>query len=158
MENNDKAFLGKGWAFPPSFDQASGGVQMVSAETDICQSLQILLSTSLGERVMQPTYGCNLDRYVFEPLSPSIASSIKEQVRTSILYHESRILLNSLDLELDEQLQGRIYLIVDYTILNTNSRFNIVYPFYIEEGTGTLLPASVGAANVLSTQPASLPM
>lgn len=156
MENNDKAFLGTGWAFPPTFDRKVG-VQMVSAETDICQSLQILLSTSLGERVMQPTYGCNLEDYVFEPLSSAIASSIKEQIRTAILYHEPRILLNSLDLNLDQQLEGCLNLTIDYTVLNTNSRFNVVYPFYLEEGTGNLLPASVGAGNLPEIQtPASL--
>ena len=141
MENEDKAFLGTGWGFPPTFDRGSRTVQLVSAQEDICQSLQILLSTSLGERVMQPTYGCNLQDFVFEPLSPTITSSIKEQLRTSILYHEPRILLNSLDLTLDEQLEGRVKLTIDYTIINTNSRFNLVYPFYIEESTGSLLPA-----------------
>lgn len=156
METNDKAFLGTGWAFPPTFDRKSGTVEMVSAEVDICQSLQILLSTSLGERVMQPTYGCNLEDYVFEPLNSAIASSIREQIRTAILYHEPRILLNSLDLSLDQQLEGRVNLTVDYTILNTNSRFNIVYPFYLNEGTGNLLPASVGGGMSLSPQMASL--
>lgn len=141
MENNDKAFLGTGWGFPPTFDRGSRNVRLVSGEEDICESLQILLSTSLGERVMQPTYGCNLQDFVFEPLSPTITSSIKEQLRTSILYHEPRILLNSLDLSLDEQLEGRVKLTIDYTIINTNSRFNLVYPFYLEESTGSLLPA-----------------
>ena len=90
---------------------------------------------------MQPTYGCNLQDFVFEPLSPTITSSIKEQLRTSILYHEPRIVLNSLDLSLDQQLEGRVNLTIDYTIITTNSRFNLVYPFYIEESTGSLLPA-----------------
>lgn len=140
MENSDQAFLGTGWKFPPTFERGSGNVQLVSAEEDICESLQILLSTFLGERVMQPTYGCNLQDFVFEPLSPTIASSIKEQLRTSILYHEPRIILNSLELSLDEQLQGRVLLTIDYTIPNTNSRFNLVYPFYLEESTGSLIP------------------
>ena len=142
MEKKDKAFLGTGWGFPPEFDKASRSVKLVSAEEDICESLQILLSTSLGERVMQPTYGCNLQDFLFEPLSPTITSSIKEQIRTSILYHEPRILLNGLDISLDEQLEGRVNFTIDYTVITTNSRFNMVYPFYLEESTGTLLPAS----------------
>lgn len=145
MENNNKAFLGTGWGFPPTFNINARSVRLVSAEKDICESLQILLSTILGERVMQPTYGCNLQDFLFEPLNPTITSSLKEQLRTSILYHEPRILLNGLDISQDEQLQGRVNLIVDYTILNTNSRFNFVYPFYLEESTGNLLPvASTG--------------
>jgi len=55
-----KSFLGTGWSFPPEFDPVSGSVVLVSNEKDIGESLDILLSTSLGERVMQPRYGCNL--------------------------------------------------------------------------------------------------
>jgi phage baseplate assembly protein W len=156
MDNADKAFLGTGWAFPPAFDLASNRVRMVSAEADIVESLQILLSTSLGERVVQPTYGCNLQDYLFEPLSPTIASSIKEQIRVSILYHEPRIILNGLDLSLDDQIQGRVNFTVDYTVINTNSRFNVVYPFYQEEGTGALLPAATGPGELVGGSPTNL--
>ncbi|BCL33733.1 GPW/gp25 family protein [Nostoc sp. MS1] len=133
------AYLGTGWGFPPTFDPAVKGVQLVSAEDDIRQSLEILLSTNLGERVMQPTYGCNLHDLLFEPFSPTVASSIKEIIRIAILYHEPRILLNQLDLQLDDQIQGVIYITLDYTIISTNSRFNFVYPFYLLEASGNLL-------------------
>jgi phage baseplate assembly protein W len=126
--------LGTGWSFPPTFDKASRSVELVSAEDDIWQSLYILLSTSLGERVMQPTYGCNLTELLFETLSPNVASNIKELIRTAILYHEPRIRLNRLDLSLSEQLEGVVNIALDYTILSTNSRFSFVYPFYLQEG------------------------
>ena len=140
MEENSKAYLGTGWGFPPTFDKAAKRVKLVSAEQDICESLRILLSTSLGERVMQPTYGCNLQELLFEPLSPTVASNIKELVRTAILYHEPRIFLNNLELEQTprEEMNGLINIIVDYTIISTNSRFNFVYPFYLQEGIQTL--------------------
>lgn len=140
MMDESKAFLGTGWKFPPTFDKAAKRVRLVSAEEDICESLQILLSTSLGERVMQPTYGCNLDELLFEPLSPTVASNIKELVRTAILYHEPRIRLNHLELEQTstEAMSGLIKIIVDYTIISTNSRFSFVYPFYLQEGSGNL--------------------
>lgn len=154
MKNTDKAYLGTGWGFPPTFYRDSGEVHLVSAEEDICESLQILLSTSLGERVMQPTYGCNLEDLLFEPLTPTVASSIKERVRNAILYHEPRISLDRLDLVLDkqfqgldEQLQGRVLLTVEYTILSTNSRFSFVYPFYRYEGSG-ILPAAAATLGI----------
>lgn len=131
--NNNKAYLGKGWSFPPTFIPNSG-VTLVSAEEDICQSLQILLSTSLGERVLQPTYGCNLTELMFEPLSPTVTSNIKELVRMAILYHEPRIRLNNLDLTMPPEELGLVLITVDYTIRSTNSRFSFVYPFYLEEG------------------------
>ncbi|MDJ0703316.1 MAG: GPW/gp25 family protein [Leptolyngbyaceae cyanobacterium MO_188.B28] len=149
MENTNKAYLGTGWGFPPSFFP-NGQVSLVSAEEDICESLQILLSTSLGERVMQPTYGCNLQDLVFETLTPTVASSIKERVRTAILYHEPRINLDRLDLTMDRELEGIVLLTVEYTVLSTNSRFNLVYPFYLNEGSG-ILPAAAPRPASLSS-------
>jgi len=137
MEDTGKAYLGTGWSFPPTFDKASRSVELVSAEDDIWQSLYILLSTSLGERVMQPTYGCNLTELLFETLSPNVASNIKELIRTAIVYHEPRIRLNQIDLSLSQELEGVVNIAVDYTILSTNSRFSLVYPFYIREGVGS---------------------
>lgn len=129
--DDSQAYLGTGWSFPPAFTKG-GGVALVSAEADIQQSLQILLSTGLGERVLQPTYGCDLTELLFEPLSPTVASNIKELVRVAILYHEPRIRLNALDLTLTDA-QGVVLIEVDYTIISTNSRFSFVYPFYLQE-------------------------
>lgn len=137
MTNGINTYLGTGWAFPPTFAKQVG-VELVSAETDIAESLTILLSTHLGERVMQPTYGCNLTELLFEHLNPTVASNIKEQIRTAILYHEPRIRLNRLDLSQDPEQQGVVQILVDYTVISTNSRFNFVYPFYTQEGIGTV--------------------
>jgi uncharacterized protein len=138
MEDTSTAYLGTGWSFPPTFDRSSRSVELVSAGDDIWQSLYILLATSLGERVLQPSYGCNLQELLFETLSPTVASNIKEIIRTAILYHEPRIKLDRLDLSLNDQLQGVVNIAIDYTILSTNSRFSFVYPFYQQEGTGNV--------------------
>ena len=130
------AHLGTGWSFPPSFERTAGRVALVSGEQDIRESLSILLSTSVGERVMQPTYGCNLDALMFEPLTPTITSQIKALVQDAILYHEPRIQLEEIDLQLDEQLEGVVNILLDYTVISTNSRFNFVYPFYLQESVG----------------------
>lgn len=137
MRDRPNAYLGTGWSFPPTFFPGDG-VSLVSAEEDIRQSLQILLSTSLGERVLQPTYGCNLSELLFEPLSPTITANIKEHLRIAILYYEPRIRLNRLDLSLDRDVDGVVLITVDYTILSTNSRFSLVYPFYLQEGANPL--------------------
>src|SRR4051812_16840443 len=93
MDNSiSNSFLGTGWAFPPEFDRNATSIQMVSAEQDINQSLNILLSTSLGERVMQPKYGCNLDDFLFEPLNATVIGYIKDQVTNAILFYEPRII------------------------------------------------------------------
>ncbi|MFK8185243.1 MAG: GPW/gp25 family protein [Phormidesmis sp.] len=130
------AHLGTGWSFPPSFEIAAGRVGLVSGEQDIRESLSILLSTSVGERVMQPTYGCDLTELMFEPLSPTMTSQLKALIQDAILYHEPRIQLEEIDLQLDEQLEGVVNILVDYTVISTNSRFNFVYPFYLQESVG----------------------
>lgn len=136
MNNLQKSFLGTGWSFPPTFDRKTGSVEMVSNEDDIKQSLNILLSTSLGERVMQPKYGCNLTDYVYESLSSSVIGYIKDRVKNAILFYEPRIIAEKIEVTSDESfdlIEGRFTIIVEYTIPGTNSRFNYVYDFYENE-------------------------
>lgn len=128
------SFLGTGWGFPPTFDRSLAGVRMVSDEADIRSSLEILLSTEVGERVMQPKYGCDLHRLLFEPLDTTLQAYMQDLVRTAILYFEPRIVLNALTLEPDPE-QGRILINIDYTVASTNTRNNFVYPYYKSEGT-----------------------
>lgn len=132
MSKHD-SFLGTGWGFPPTFSRETG-VQMESGEEDIRQSLEILLSTEVGERIMQPKYGCDMKRLVFEPLDTSLQAYMKDLIHTAILYFEPRIILNNLTLEPSVN-EGRINVNLDYTIATTNTRHNYVYPFYKEEGT-----------------------
>ena len=133
--SNDKSFLGTGWGFPPDFDNTINNVVMLSDEEDIQSSLEILLSTRPGERVMRPDYGCNLDELVFESLTTTFTTYIKDLITTAILYHEPRIQVNKIDLQEAGELEGRILIIIEYTIRSTNSRFNFVYPYYRAEGT-----------------------
>ena len=129
------SFLGTGWSFPPAFDAIRGEVKMLHDEEDIRSSLHILLTTRMGERVMQPTYGCNLDELLFASLTTTFKSSIKDLVQTAILYHEPRIRLNSIELDDSRDLEGVILIVIDYTVRTTNTRFNYVFPYYKNEGT-----------------------
>lgn len=108
---------------------------MVSDAEDIQQSLQILLSTRLGERVMQEEFGCDLLHVLFEEIDQSLINTLKRLITNAILYHESRIELNKLDISESNDKAGLLLIRLDYTIRGTNSRFNMVYPFYINEAT-----------------------
>lgn len=131
----DKSFLGIGWAFPPEFNKTSKEVKIVSEDNDIKESLYILMSTSPGERTMQPTYGCELRSIVFEVLTESTITEIKDIIERAILFFEPRIDLNFIDIDTEESGQGILNILVDYTVRATNSRSNMVYPFYFQEGT-----------------------
>jgi phage baseplate assembly protein W len=127
-------FLGQGWAFPPAFIRGLDTVQLVKAEEDIKQSLEILLSTTLGERVMRADFGADLHQQVFEPMDAAFSTFISDIISQAILLYETRIDLDSVDVDV-EPLDGRIVLTVNYTIISTNTRSNIVYPYYLNEGT-----------------------
>ena len=84
MKNKEKAFLGTGWGFPPTFNKDLLSVEMVSNEKDIKESLQIYLSTKIGERVMRSNYGCLVHDYLFEPFDENIISSIGHEIKRTI--------------------------------------------------------------------------
>jgi len=139
--DEEKQFLGRGWAFPPSFDLQNGTVEMAAEVADINQSLEILLSTSLGERVMLPEYGCNLRDYQFESMNASLIGFLRDLVETAILYYEPRILVEKIEISestSQEAIQGILLISVDYIVRNTNSRFNFVFPFYRNEAVGEI--------------------
>jgi len=129
------SFLGTGWGFPPSFEAQRGGVVMASDEDDIEQSLKILLSTRLGERIMLPDYGCNLEDLLFSPMDLTLKTFVRDQVQTAILYHEPRIDPIKVDFSESNDLEGELLILVEYIIRATNSRKNMVFPFYKGEGT-----------------------
>lgn len=125
-------FIGTGWSFPPAFNNATGTINMTTGEDDINASLHILLSTTIGERVMQPEYGCNLKIFLFDPLNVTMEAYIKKLVTDAITYYEPRITPGAITLEVND---GCLNITVNYIIDATNSRNNYVYPFYLHEGT-----------------------
>lgn len=129
---SDQQFLGRGWGFPVSFTNQGRGVVMAEAEDDIRQSLNILLSTSLGERVLRPTFGWKRDALLFEPLTTSFGAYLTRELRTAILFFEPRIDLNRVDFETAPDQTGLILIRLDYTVRATNSRTNLVFPFYLD--------------------------
>ncbi len=131
----DKSFLGIGWAFPPEFNPGTREVKMVSQEADIKESLGILLSTSPGERVMQPTFGCGLRPRIFDTINQSTISLISDIIRRGILFFEPRITLDTIRVDTQKQYDGVVNIFLEYTIRSTNNRNNMVYPFYFKEGT-----------------------
>ncbi|MCC6371539.1 MAG: GPW/gp25 family protein [Bacteroidia bacterium] len=134
--NSSKAFLGRGWSFPPSFVKESNIVEMAEAEQDIRNSLFILLSTTVGERIMQPEYGSQIHKLVFEPIDTTFSTFMTEQIRTAVLYFEPRITLENIEY-IHDNFNSKVDLKLNYSINGTNKRNNLVYPFYINEATDT---------------------
>ena len=136
-------FLGRGWSFPPTFDQAIAGVEMLEQEVDVASSLHILLTTVQGERIMVPEYGCNLDELLFESLDTRTKTLMADKIEAAIVYFEPRIELESVRLDDSGELEGVVLIEVIYRIISTNTRYNFVFPYYKQEGTDLNLPVTV---------------
>lgn len=128
-------FLGIGWSFPPEFNKTEGDVTMTTDVEDINNSLIILLSTRPGERVMFPDYGCDLQEMLFKPLELTLITQMKGVIERAILYHEPRIDLLNIDIDMTDELEGQILIKIDYEVRNTNTRSNMVFPYYRSEAT-----------------------
>ena len=132
--DSDNSFLGIGWSFPPRFDEINKEAVMVSTEEDILQSLKILLSTRPGERIMNASFGCDLNQFMYEEISETLFSHLREVISDSIIRYEARIDVEDIEIEYDNGVEGVLYITIVYKIRQTNSRHNMVYPFYILEG------------------------
>lgn len=138
-----QGFLGRGWSFPPAFARDPGIVEMIEEEADIASSLEVLLSTAQGERIMQPLYGCNLDELLFEELDTRMKTLMADKVESAILYYEPRIELESVDIDGRYELDGVVLIEIVYRVRSTNSRFNFVFPYYKLEGTDINLTTTI---------------
>lgn len=131
----NKSFLGSGWSFPPRFMESTDGLELSNDDVDIAESIFILLSTTPGERVMNPAYGCDLHSMVFSSISTGTKVRIQDLISTAILYHEPRVNLIAVNIDDSEQLEGKLNIGIVYEVKGINSRKNMVYPFYLTEGT-----------------------
>ena len=127
----DKTYLGTGWGFPVRFNQR--GVHLVSDEEDIWESLRILFSTIPGERVFRYNYGCPIDKWVFSKIDLSERTMIIDIIEQAIREGEPRITTDSVEVEIRDAMEGILWIKVEFTIRQTNSRSSMVYPFYFME-------------------------
>lgn len=128
-----KSFLGRGWSFPPRF--SSTGIEMVEAEEDIMESIRIILLTSPGERVLNPQFGCDLKSQTFAKLNTGTISSLQDKIRRSLLFFEPRIQVEEIHIFPSDEKQGGVRIEIQYLVRATNNRANVVFPFYLNEGT-----------------------
>jgi Bacteriophage baseplate protein W len=130
-----KAFLGVGLAFPPAVD-TRGALALVAYEEDIRQSIQIILATNPGERVMRPEFGAGLRDFVFEPADLSTIQRLRTRVQEALIDWEPRIDVQAVDVTLDPVTRNTLFIGITYKMRATNTVANLVYPFFLQEGTG----------------------
>ncbi|RPI85137.1 MAG: phage baseplate protein [Chloroflexi bacterium] len=127
--------IGSGWAFPPGID-SQGGISLTSEKSEINQAILIILSTSPGQRVMRPNFGCHLQDLVFAPNNSHTAAEARRMVEEALGMWEPRIKVVQVNVYPDQNDTSRLVIDVQYIIKATRDRRSLVYPFYLipEEG------------------------
>jgi phage baseplate assembly protein W len=128
-------FIGSGWGFPVRVD-STGGIRLVSRDTEIEESIRLILSTAPGERPMRPEFGCAIHDYVFDPADARTAGRIELAVREAIRRWEPRVDVLDVSVGPHPVEPDALLLDIRYSMGDTNNPRNLVYPFYIIPGEG----------------------
>ena len=138
---SENSFIGNGWSFPPTFDNADYfRLQISGGAANICQSIDMILQTARGSRTLTPGFGSNLSQFLFRTMDTSLCSEVVQAVKTALLLNEPRITVDAVTSTIADD-QATILLNIEYTINNVNTRGNHVYPFCVLEGTNLPLAA-----------------
>jgi phage baseplate assembly protein W len=131
---SSKLFLGVGTGLPVAAS-SDGSLQRAAYEDSVRQSVWIILSTSKGERVMRPDFGCGIHDLVFAPNTPTTHGRLATAVREALLSFEPRVDVRDVRVVASGEGGEVLLLSVDYEVRATNNVFNLVYPFYLGGGT-----------------------
>lgn len=129
----DVGFLGRGWAYPVLATRG-GGIGMVAGPDAIEEAIAIILGTSAGERVMRPEFGCGIWELVMEPNTAQLHGRVQVRVRDALMHWEPRIDVLDVRVESPPEQKNVLLIRIDYRIRSNNAAYNLVYPFFLQEG------------------------
>ena len=129
----DQDIIGRGWAFPPKIDP-QGGLALTSERSELEQSIQIILTTSPGQRVMRPTFGCRLQELVFAPNNSHTAAQARRYVEEALGMWEPRIRVDRVSVRPDPDDTSRLLVEITYEVKATHDQRSLVFPFYLIPG------------------------
>lgn len=139
MKEDVNAFLGRGFQFPIQVDEMTGKMKTSSYEQDIKEAIYIILMTKKGERVMNPEFGCGAHDYAFDTMDYTTLSIMEREIREAVTLWEPRITDLEVNLTVDETKDACVLIDIAYMVRSTNNPYNLVFPFYMNEGFGDRL-------------------
>jgi uncharacterized protein len=122
--------IGSGLAFPLQVDRR-GGIALARDETDIEQAIELILATAPGERPMRPEFGCGVHDFVFDSIDATTVGKMELAIRDALDRWEPRVVVETVEFNLDEVAEGRLIIDIGYRVRVTNTMRNLVYPFYV---------------------------
>lgn len=141
---SEHLFWGTGWSFPPKFSNTPIQVELSYGAANINQSIDVILKTQRGERVLQPDFGSELRQYIFSNFDATLKNQIVASIRHTLLNDEPRITVESIDITESDSFNATLHINIVYVINQTNTRHNHVFPFSLLEGTN-LTPEQKGS-------------
>ena len=130
---HDPRILGRGWSAPYALD-GFGEAAMVEGGEDVRQAIRTILATAHGERPMRPDFGAGLDELVFSPVSATTFALVRHRVEQALIAWEPRIDVLAVRVGAPGPVRNRLDIEIDYVLRATNVFYNLVYPFYLQEG------------------------
>jgi phage baseplate assembly protein W len=126
----DSSFIGRGLSWPLGVDH-TGSIALTNGVPDLDRSIEIVLMTAPGERLMRPKFGCRIWDLLFEPVTGNLLGLIAEAVRDALAQWEPRIVVEEVQPVPDPDNHALVRIHVGYRVRATNDRRNLVYPFYV---------------------------
>jgi phage baseplate assembly protein W len=134
MAGDTREYLGVGWKFPLQVTPG-GKIAQAKYEQRIEESIYLILSTAAGERVMVPDFGCGIHDLVFAPNNPGTIAMVVQTVRKALVAYEPRIDVLDINADTAPEQPNLLLIRINYQIRANNVVGNLVYPFYISEGS-----------------------
>ncbi len=125
-------FIGVGWPFP--IDPAGGGPNWLGGAEKVRQSIWLILATAPGERPMRPGFGCGIHDLVFQANTAALRGAVKQQVTAALTRYEPRIDVLDVEVTTPPDARNLLEIRIDYRLRTNNAVFNMVYPFFLNEG------------------------
>jgi uncharacterized protein len=126
----DPGFVGRGFRWPMGVDH-TGSLALTGGPDDLDSSIRVVVATAPGERVMRPEFGCRIWDLLFEPVNANTVGLMAQAVRDAVAQWEPRVEVEDVQVTPDSNDSAVVHISVTYRVLTTNSRRNLVYPFYV---------------------------
>lgn len=130
LTDDKSSFIGRGFGWPLGVDH-TGSIRLSEGVAELDRSIELVLMTAPGERLMRPRFGCRIWDLLFEPVTPNLLGLINEAVRDALAQWEPRIVVDEVLSRPDEDNPALVLVGVVYRVRATNDRRNLVYPFYV---------------------------
>jgi phage baseplate assembly protein W len=123
--------LGSGWSFPVLPRTTGGDLPYAAGPEKVREAILLVLRTEPGERVMRPSFGCGLRRYLAEPNTVATRARLVREVTAAIEAWEPRVRLREVTATAGDD-PALVLLTARYEHTRDASPGLLVYPFYLK--------------------------